>query len=306
MVMHIIEAQQLSRGILLKLFKRADQLRENPSNFLKGKILTSLFYEPSTRTRLSFEAAMLKLGGSVMGTENAREFSSVSKGESLEDSIRVIAGYSDVIILRNSIEGSSKLAACISSVPVINAGEGSGQHPTQAILDSYTLYREFGSLENLKIAAVGDLKYGRTIRSLCYLLGKFTGIELIFVSPENLKMKDDIKEYLLKHNTKFIEVDNLEEVLPMVDVIYMTRIQKERINKEEYELAKGKFVLNESNLNLIKEGAIIMHPLPHVEEINLSIKTEQNDSRIAYFRQAENGLYIRMAILEEVMKEKEK
>ena len=301
MVMHLIETQQLDKETLFKLFKRADDLRKNPSETQKGKILAALFYEPSTRTRLSFESAMLRLGGKVIGTENAKEFSSVSKGESIEDTIRAISKYSDIIVMRHSEEGSAKKAASVSEIPIINAGDGKGQHPTQAILDLYTIYREIGMIDNIKIALVGDLASGRTVRSLCYLLGKFEGIEIIFVSPENLKIKEDIKEYLKKYNISFSEEDNLEKTLPKINVVYMTRIQKERISSQEYLEAKGKFIINSSNLNLVKEDSIIMHPLPHVEEINLPIEIEQNDKRVAYFRQVENGLYIRMAILEEIL-----
>lgn len=285
----------------MKLFKRANELRKSPCSALKGKVLTTLFYEPSTRTRLSFEAAMLKMDGKVMGTENAKEFSSVAKGESLEDSIRVIAGYSDAIVMRHGEMGSAKKAAQVSPVPIINGGDGKGQHPTQALLDVYTIYLEFGKLDNLKIAMVGDLASGRTARSLCYLLGKFSGIEITFVSPKNLKMGDDIKEYLQNNNVQFQEKDNLEEVLPDVDVVYMTRIQKERISLEDYEKAKGKFVIDSSNITLLRESSRIMHPLPHIEEINLPIEIENTDKRVAYFRQAENGLYIRMALLEEMI-----
>jgi len=244
---------------------------------------------------------MLKLGGQVMGTENAKEFSSIAKGESLEDSIRVIAGYSDAIVMRHSETGSAEKAALVSSAPIINGGDGKGQHPTQALLDIYTLYRELGRIENIKIAMVGDLASGRTVRSLCYLLGKFPGIEITFVSPENLKISYDIKEYLNKHQVPFREETDLGKILPEIDAVYMTRIQKERISQEDYQNAKGKYVINETNLQLIKPDAIVMHPLPHIEEINLPIELEKNDKRIAYFRQAENGLYIRMALLEEIM-----
>lgn len=301
MIKHLIESQQLTKELLFKLFNRADELRTSQSNSLKGKVLTTLFYEPSTRTRLSFESAMLKMGGQIMGTENAREFSSVSKGESLVDTIRVIASYSDVIVMRHNEEGSAKIASEISDVPIINGGDGKGQHPTQALLDTYTIYREIGKLDDIKIAMVGDLASGRTVRSLCYLLGKFSGVKIIFVSPVNLKINQEIKDYLAKHNVEFAEEDSLKKVLPIIDVVYMTRIQKERISQEDYEKAKGKFVINDANLELISEGAIIMHPLPHVEEIDISINKEQTDSRVAYFRQAENGLYIRMALLEELL-----
>ncbi len=300
-IKHLVESQQFSRDILFKLFSRADFLRENNEESLKGKILATLFYEPSTRTRLSFESAMIKLGGSVVGTENAKEFSSVVKGESLEDSIRVIDGYVDCIVMRHNLEGAALKASQVSRVPVINAGDGKGQHPTQALLDVYTIFREFGKVDSLKIAMVGDLASGRTVRSLCYLLGKFEDIEITFVSPENLKMGDDIKKYLQKHNVKFSEETDLNSVLSYVDVVYMTRVQKERISLEDYEKAKGKYIINGDNLNLINLNSRIMHPLPHVEEIDLPIYIEENDKRVAYFRQAENGLYVRMALLDMIL-----
>ena len=301
MTKHLIKSQQFTKKYLFNLFNRADELRISPSDSLKGKVLTTLFYEPSTRTRLSFESAMLKMGGQIMGTENAREFSSASKGESLADTIRVIATYSDAIVMRHDEEGSVEKASEVSDVPIINGGDGKGQHPTQALLDTYTIYREIGKLDNIKIAMVGDLASGRTVRSLCYLLGKFSGVKIVFVSPVNLKISQEIKDYLERHNIEFAEEEDLEKVLPAVDVVYMTRIQKERINQEDYEEAKGKFVINDANLEFISKGAIIMHPLPHVEEIDISIDKEKNDSRVAYFRQAENGLYIRMALLEELL-----
>ena len=298
---HLIESQQLTVDILSELFSVADDMRANPKKYsdsLKGKILAALFYEPSTRTRFSFESAILKLGGQVIGTENAKEFSSAVKGESLEDSIRIISAYADVIAMRHDEEGSAKIASEVSSVPIINAGDGKGQHPTQALLDAYTIKREFNRLNNLKIAMVGDLSSGRTVRSLCYLLAKFKeGIEIIFVSPEHLRMRGDIKEYLQKHDVPFRESSDLNSVLQQADIIYMTRIQKERMSLEDYEKAKGKFIINKENFNLIKPTARILHPLPHVEEIDLPIETEKQDKRVAYFRQAENGLYARMALL---------
>jgi aspartate carbamoyltransferase catalytic subunit len=203
--------------------------------------------------------------------------------------------------MRTKEEGQAKKATKVSSVPIINAGDGKGQHPTQTILDMYTIYREIKHLDNLKIAMVGDLASGRTIRSLCYLLGKFEGIEITFVSPENLKIDDDIKEYLNKHNIIFREEEDLNKILPICDIIYMTRIQQERISLEDYEKAKGKFIIDEKNINLVRSTSRILHPLPHVEEIDLSLETENSDPRVAYFRQAENGLYVRMAILEHVI-----
>ncbi len=295
---HILEAQQFTNELLFSLFRDADSLRKShDSKILAGKILAVLFYEPSTRTRLSFESAMLKLGGQVIGTENAKEFSSSAKGESMEDSIRVISKYADAIVLRHNIEGTAKIASEVSTVPVINGGDGKGQHPTQALLDVYTIYREFGRLDHLKIALVGDLANGRTARSLCYLLAHFEGNEIILVSPENLKMGKDIEEYLSKHNTTFREGDDLNKILPEVDIVYMTRIQKERMSIEDYDKSRGKYIINEDNINLLKEKGRVLHPLPHVEEIDLKIQTEEENQRVAYFRQAENGLYIRMALL---------
>ncbi|MFQ5532181.1 MAG: aspartate carbamoyltransferase, partial [Candidatus Nanoarchaeia archaeon] len=262
------------------------------------KILATIFYEPSTRTRLSFETAMMKLGGRIVTTENAAEFSSAVKGESIEDTIRVLENYADCVVIRHFQEGAAMRAANVSKIPVINGGDGKGQHPTQALLDLYTIHREFGRIAGLKIAMVGDLASGRTVRSLCYLLGKYPGVkEVVFVSPENLRMKDDIKEYLQKHEVPFREEFDLENVLPEVDVVYMTRIQKERISEDDYNNAKGKYVINQDNLHLVKNSSRILHPLPHVEEIDLPLEIENSDPRIAYFRQAENGLFIRMALL---------
>ncbi len=301
MVDHLIESQQLNPEILFSLFKRADELRIKTDNCLKGKILATLFYEPSTRTRLSFESAMQKLGGSVISTENAKEFSSAIKGESLADTIRIVAGYCDCIVIRHYETGAAKSASEVSKVPIINAGDGKGQHPTQALLDVYTIFREFGRLDNLKIAMVGDLASGRTVRSLCYLLAKFAGNKIIFVSPQNLKIGGDIKDYLQGKGTLFEEESDLNKVLPFVDVIYMTRIQKERISIEDYERARGKFIINEDNLSLVSPKSRIMHPLPHCEEILLPITVEESDNRVAYFRQAENGLYVRMALLDMIL-----
>lgn len=185
----------------------------------------------------------------------------------------------------------------MSAVPIINAGDGKGQHPTQALLDLYTIWKELGHINDVTVAMVGDLKYGRTIRSLCYLLGKFDNIKIIFISPESLAVSQDIKDYLKRHHVKFEEDTNLNKNLPKIDILYMTRIQKERMSETEYNASTGKYVIDEDNLRLLKESARLMHPLPHVEEIELDLETESADKRVAYFRQAENGLYIRMALL---------
>ncbi|MDO8593165.1 MAG: aspartate carbamoyltransferase [bacterium] len=294
---HLVESQQLSVEIILSLFKRADEFRDSADKPLTGKILAALFYEPSTRTRLSFESAMMKLGGNVISTENAKEFSSAVKGESLIDTTRIISAYADIIVIRHFETGAAKQAAAVSPVPIINGGDGSGQHPTQALLDLYTIRKETGRLDNLTIAMVGDLKNGRTVRSLCYLLGKFKNIKIIFVSPENLSIKDDIKDYLMRHDVQYEEQTDLNKCLPLADIVYMTRIQKEQMTAGEYNKAAGIYKIAEENFKLLKSSARLLHPLPHVEEINLPLKTEQTDERVAYFRQAENGLYARMALL---------
>jgi len=294
---YLIESQQLDVETIFTIFRKADELKAFIEKPLKGKILATLFYEPSTRTRLSFESAMLKLGGNVIGTENAKEFSSAMKGESLQDTIRVVSSYADIIVLRHFEEGAAKIATSVSSVPVINGGDGSEQHPTQALLDIYTIWKEIGKLDNITVAMVGDLRHGRTVRSLCYLLGKFKNIKIIFIAPEYLSIKNDIKNYLKKHDVPFEEQTDLNKYLPQVDIVYMTRIQKERMPDTEYKNIKNTYKITKENLNLLKDKSRLLHPLPHLGEIELSIEIEQTDNRVAYFRQAENGLYIRMALL---------
>jgi aspartate carbamoyltransferase catalytic subunit len=298
---HIIESQQFDRELLEVVFRTADQMKADLAGerrfakSLEGRIMASLFYEPSTRTRFSFESAMLRLGGSVITTENAREFSSAAKGESLADSTRIMNGYADVIVMRHNEAGSAARAAEISDIPVINAGDGAGQHPTQALLDMYTIADAFGGIRSLKIAMVGDLRYGRTVRSLAYLLTKYENVEITFVSPPVCKMEGDIKAYLDKNDIPWREETNLADVAPQVDCIYMTRIQKERFHDpEDYKAAAGKYILTPERVRTMKPDAIIMHPLPRVDEIP---KEVDNDPRARYFQQARNGLYIRMALL---------
>src|SRR5438874_2499832 len=226
---HVIESQQFSRALLEELFARAEEIKREPHRFmgrLAGQVMAALFYEPSTRTRLSFEAVMLGLGGQTMGTANAREFSSTAKGETLEDTIRIVSGYADVIVLRHNEEGASKRAAAVSTVPVINAGDGPGQHPTQALLDLYTILKERGSIDGVRIAMVGDLANGRTVRSLCYLLGKYEGVRVTLVAPPAVAMGADIKAHLDERGVAYEETELLDPVLPEVDVVYQTRIQK--------------------------------------------------------------------------------
>jgi aspartate carbamoyltransferase catalytic subunit len=273
----------------------ATRLEKEKDNSMQGKILASLFYEPSTRTRFSFESAMIRLGGNVITTENAREFSSAAKGETLEDSIAVVNYYADVIVMRHYEMGASERASSVSNIPIINAGDGPGQHPTQALLDLYTIERELGSIEGTTIAMVGDLKNGRTVRSLSYLLGKYKNIKIIFVSPQDLSMSADILEYLTKHDVAYEQVENLESILGRVDVVYQTRIQKERFpDTESYERYKGKYVITLKQVDMMKSNAIIMHPLPRVDEIAPEV---DSSPRAVYFKQAKYGLLIRMALL---------
>ncbi|TME97432.1 MAG: aspartate carbamoyltransferase [Chloroflexi bacterium] len=264
-----------------------------------GQVMAALFYEPSTRTRLSFEAAMLRLGGQTMGTDNAREFSSAAKGETLEDTVRIVSGYADVIVLRHNEEGAAKRAAAVSTVPVINAGDGPGQHPTQALLDLYTIRAELSKIDGVRVAMVGDLANGRTARSLTYLLSKFEDVKVWFVAPPEVAMRDDLKAHLDEHHVPWVETQDLDAVLPEVDVVYMTRIQKERFTDlETYNRVKGVYRIDKSSLERMRKYAILMHPLPRVDEIAPEV---DEDPRAAYFRQARNGLHIRMALLDRLL-----
>ncbi len=295
MTHHIIDSQAFDRKSIGEIFSLADTLEHTRDLSLTGKIMASLFYEPSTRTRFSFESAMLRLGGSVITTENAKEFSSVSKGETLEDSIRIVNTYVDVIVLRHDEEGASKRASLVSEVPIINAGDGTGQHPTQALLDLYTIQRELGRLDGIRIAFVGDLKHGRTIRSLSYLLGNFTGIIIDFVSPEGLRVGEDIKHYLTERHITWNETEDLDALKEHVDVLYQTRIQKERFKSDqEYRKFKGCYQIDRTFADRMKDRSIIMHPLPRVDEILPEVDASP---RAVYFRQAHYGLLIRMALL---------
>lgn len=299
MLRHLTETQQFDRELLQKLFSLATELEDHRNGDLHGKILAALFYEPSTRTRFSFESAMMRLGGDVLTAENANEVSSAVKGETLEDTIRILDQFADVIVLRHPEIGSAARAAAVSKVPVINAGDGAGQHPTQALLDLYTIEREMGRVDAIHVALVGDLKYGRAPRSLAYLLGKYNGVRLTLVSPKELCMSDEIKEYLDRHGVDYEEVEMLDGVMKEADVVYQTRIQKERFpSKEEYERFRGHYVIDRPMADSMKDGAIIIHPLPRVGEI----APEVDDSPHAvYFKQVGYGLMVRMALLKMVL-----
>jgi aspartate carbamoyltransferase catalytic subunit len=301
---HVVEAQDFNRGMLEELFVHAEGMERvverGGADLLRGRIMASLFYEESTRTRFSFESAMLRLGGSVISTENARQFSSVSKGETLEDTIRILNGYVDVIVMRHYESGAARRAADVSAVPVINAGDGAGQHPTQAFLDLYTIQKEIGHIDGLTIAVVGDLANGRTVRSLCYLLAKYRNVRVFMVAPEVVRMGEDIRSYLVRQNVWFREDEDLQAIVPQVDVLYQTRIQKERFGDrtDDYQAVRGKYVVDAELLALMRQDAIVMHPLPRVDEIATEV---DDDTRAAYFRQAQNGLFIRMALLSACM-----
>ena len=298
--MDIISAKQFQRSDVEELMELARTIEKEKEKFttaLKGKIMATLFFEPSTRTRLSFESAMLRLGGSVMGFSEAGT-SSVIKGETLADTIRTVANYADIIVMRHSKEGAAKLAQQFSDIPIINAGNGSQEHPTQGLLDVLAIQDLKGTVDNLNVGLIGDLKYGRTVHSLAHLFSNFNS-NLYFVSPEQLRMQYRVKDALTLKNTLFTETSNFREVLPILDVIYMTRIQKERFaDLEEYDRVKDLFILTKEDLKVIKEDAIILHPLPRVNEIDPKIDA---DPRAKYFPQTYYGLMMRKAILASIL-----
>ncbi len=303
-MIHLIETQQFDRDALERIFKLATSYEGKRDESLRGKILASLFFEPSTRTRLSFESAMMRLGGNVLSSENASESSSATKGETIEDTIRIVDNYADVIVMRHPEAGAAAKAAAVSEVPVINGGDGAGQHPTQAFLDLYTIQREIGRTDDFHIAFVGDLKYGRAARSLAYLLGKYRDIRMTFVSAPALKMKDDIKQYLTDCGVHFEETEDLQQAMREANVVYQTRVQKERFpSEEEYSKFRGAYVIDRTMADHMKEGAILIHPLPRAGEI----APEVDDSPHAvYFKQAGYGVLIRMALLKTLLSEEKK
>jgi len=292
---HVVESQQFTVPLLMELFDRTRGMERivarGGSLDYQHRIMATLFYAPSTRTRFSFEAAMHRLGGRVLSTEHARVFSSEMEGEQVEDSIRIVSGYSDVIVIRHHQEGGAKRAAQVSPVPVINAGDGEGgQHPTQALLDLYTIHRE-RPLNGLSVALIGELDRGRTARSLAYLLAKFDRIKMFFVSPPETQMKPDILDYLEEHEVQFEKVSDLERVVSEVDVIYQTRIHPDRLGDRA---ALKRYTIDSSVVRRMKTDALILHPLPRTVELDKSV---DDDPRALYFRQAKNGLYVRMALL---------
>ena len=297
---HLITALQFSPSSLLELFASSDRMQADDKArrlfpALQGRILATLFYEPSTRTRLSFEAAMQKLGGSVLSVENARDSSSAVKGESIADTVRVVSGYADAIAIRHFQEGTAAAAAASSPVPVINAGDGVGEHPTQALADVYTIHRELGRLDHLRVVLVGDLLYGRTIHSLLPLLAMYPGQEITLISPASLRLPARYVSALTAQGVTLRETESLDGAVEGADVIYVTRVQGERFaSAAEYEAVKDAYVLTAKTAERLQAGAVIMHALPRLNEIAPEVDA---DPRAAYFRQARNGLYVRMALL---------
>ncbi len=294
----LIEPMDLSLQELDEILCLANEIIANPISFAdvcKGKVLATLFYEPSTRTRLSFEAAMLRLGGSVMGFSSA-ESSSAAKGESVADTIRTIACYADIAAMRHPKEGAPMVAAMKADIPVINAGDGGHQHPTQTLTDLLTIKTLKGKLNNFTIGLCGDLKFGRTVHSLIKALSRYENIKFILISPEELKVPDYIREeILIKNGIEFEEVERLENVINKLDVLYMTRVQKERFfNEADYIRLKDSYIVDSKKLLNAKKDMIIMHPLPRVNEISVEV---DNDPRAAYFKQAKCGMFVRMALI---------
>ena len=294
----IIDIDELSVEELDKIIKRACDIMENPKKYSKaceGKKLATLFYEPSTRTRLSFEAAMMELGGNVLGFSSASS-ASVSKGESVSDTAKVISCYADIIAMRHPYEGAPLVAAESASIPLINAGDGGHAHPTQTLADLLTIYREHGRLNNMVIGLCGDLKYGRTVHSLIKAMIRYEGVSFVLISPRELSLPAYIKtEVLEKNNVTFAETTSLEEAIPKLDILYMTRIQRERFdNLDEYERLKDSYVLTKSKLAAAKESMSVLHPLPRVNEISVDV---DDDSRACYFKQAFYGKFMRMSLI---------
>jgi aspartate carbamoyltransferase catalytic subunit len=273
-----------------------EEAKDSAAGRLSGRLLATVFYEPSTRTRFSFEAAMHRLGGQVLSAENATRASSAAKGESLEDAIRVIGGYVDGIVLRHPEVGASERAAAVATVPVINAGDGPGHHPTQALLDLFTIKKELGRLDHLRVGLAGDLRNGRTVRSLALLLSRFPGNELVLISPPALGMGEDVIGSLQQAQQGQRETEDLAGAMSDLDVLYQTRVQAERFaSPEDYERHRGVYVVTPELMRRLPEHAILMHPLPRLGEIDPLVDA---DPRAAYFRQARNGLWVRMAVLD--------
>ena len=299
---HLINPMDLSVDELDEIFTLAHQIIANPnefSNCCNGKILATLFYEPSTRTRFSFEAAMMRLGGKILGFSEPNS-SSAAKGETLADTIKMVSIYSDIIAMRHPKEGSAKVASMYSTVPVINAGDGGHHHPTQTLTDLLTIKSLKGTLHNHVIGICGDLKYGRTVQSLITAMSRYENIKFVLISPKELRIPQYIRQEVLdKNNIEYCEVEKIEEVIESLDILYMTRIQKERFfNEDEYLRLKDSYILDARKMDRAKKDMIVMHPLPRVNEIDIEV---DKDVRAAYFKQAEFGMYVRMALIAKLL-----
>lgn len=294
---HVLSSDQYTKESLEELFDLTDKIKKNPKKFsdkLDDKIIAIMFYEPSTRTRLSFETAALKLGAKIITTENAGEFSSAAKGETIEDSVKVIAGYADAMVIRHRSETSAIDAARIEKMPILNAGAGKGEHPTQALLDLYTIRDKKGKIDGSKVAILGDLLHGRTIHSLIKLLSLYEGVEIYGLSKEAFALPEEYINMLKERGIDYKKCNSFEELPRDLDIIYHTRIQAERF---EGDFGKEEFIIDQKVLNTFSEGTILMHPLPRVIEISAEV---DDDPRACYFEQAHNGLFVRMALLLQV------
>jgi aspartate carbamoyltransferase catalytic subunit len=293
-----LEPMDFSTEELEELFSLADKIIEAPERYAKaceGKLLATLFYEPSTRTRFSFEAAMFRLGGQVIGFSEPGS-SSVAKGESISDTIRTVACYADMAVMRHPKEGAPKVAAACTCMPVVNAGDGGHQHPTQTLTDLLTIRHEKGSFDHLVVGLCGDLKFGRTVHSLIKALSRYHNVSFILISPEELKIPEYVrKEILIKKNIPFEETENMQEALPKLDVLYMTRVQRERFfNEEDYVRLKDRYILDGAKMKMAKDDMMVLHPLPRVNEISIEV---DSDPRALYFKQAKYGMFVRMALI---------
>ena len=294
----VIDILDLSVAEIDELIATANDIMADPDKYAevcKRKKLATLFFEPSTRTRLSFEAAMYELGGNVLGFSEANS-SSAAKGESVSDTVRTVSAYADIIAMRHPKEGAPLVAAMKSGVPIINAGDGGHNHPTQTLTDLLTIKREFGKLEGLTIGCCGDLKFGRTVHSLLNAMSRYAGVKFVLISPEELRVPEYLRrELLIDKGVDYVETTDLESVLPELDVLYMTRVQRERFfNEQDYIRLKDSYILTKDKLDMMRDDARVLHPLPRVNEISVDV---DDDPRAAYFRQARNGKYIRMALI---------
>ena len=297
-IRHLIEPRDFTVEELDEIFKLAHQIMADPQKFshiCDGKILGTLFYEPSTRTRLSFEAAMMRLGGKILGFSEPNS-TSIAKGETLADTIKMVSIYSDIIAMRHPKEGAAKVASLYAGVPVINAGDGGHQHPTQTLTDLLTITSLKNGLNNHTIGICGDLKFGRTVHSLIKAMSRYSNNKFVLISPKELAIPQYIREEILqKNNIEYAEVEKIEDVISDLDILYMTRIQKERFfNEEEYLRLKDSYILNKAKMNMARQDMIVMHPLPRVNEISYEV---DDDERACYFKQAEYGMYVRMALM---------